>query len=108
MHTGLPIDRNGAPIQAMIPGKSNTIAFTATPETSVVFEEKTKLLWLYATKSCWIRIGTELTAEAGNDDGESFFLPGGTWMNRGLVEEWDRLSVVRDTENGILYYTQGI
>lgn len=108
---------NGPAFQAIIPGYSEPLDFTATNAYSQAFEESTTILELFPTQDCWVRIilSTDNTtvAQAGSSGAKTLskFLPGGivAFLGVPLARSVQyKIAVIRATaSNGILHITEG-
>lgn len=104
MSKPLAVDVNAVNNSLLWPvnGAQQRISVSATAAQSAAFI--TNVITLYTTKDCWIVHGKNPVAVV--NDGNSIFLPGG-FFHVFLVEEGDKVSVIRDTADGYLHITGG-
>lgn len=87
--------------QAIIPGISQQLSISGSSQQSAAFSATPNLVRLFATKDCYIEIGTNPTATSS-----SMFLPGGIVEYFGLFSGY-KLAVLQASSSGTLYVTEG-
>lgn len=104
----LPKDINSWNVaQAITPDRSQRVSFSASSVKSNNFDGDTNLIRLFATKDCWVRLGTDDTTTAVANDGHSQFIPAGmliflgTKVNKTTMAT--NLAVIRDQDDGMLH-----
>lgn len=105
MSTGARSQHHNVYFQAVVPGRSHTIAFTnvsaALPD---VMGTNTTLVRAFATQDCYVKVGPTPTAaapSAGNPQEDTIFIAGGIFVYFG-VSPGDGIAVIRDSANGTL------
>ena len=78
------------------------ITVTGTAALSEAF--KTQVATIYASQDCWLTFGSSPTAAV--NDGNSCFHPAG-FIKAYRTEIGEKLSVIRDTTNGVLHIQGG-
>lgn len=106
--SGLYQDATGLSGQAIAMGPTQTLAVTATAATmgSVISTKEQALVRLASTVDCWVSIGTSPTAAkpSGTASDTSMFFPAGVETVK--VDGGEKISVIRDTSDGILSITE--
>lgn len=95
-------------LQAVPPGDFQQVAIGASSAQSAELQARTSMVWLFATKDCWVRIGNNPTAVA--DTSPSFLLRGGFYrafaINNETSDPW-KIAVIQDVESGELDIMEG-
>lgn len=86
--------------QTFKPGSSQKVSFTGTSAQSSALGGYTKIVRLFATEDCWIKMGTDPTAAASA--ATSTFVPGGI-IQYFVTKPGDKIAVIRDTTSGSLH-----
>ncbi len=87
---------------ALFPGTSQKLAFTATTSQSAAVGSTTTLVRMISTQNVHIKIGASPTAVA---DGTSMYLPLGVAIVVGVTPS-DKIAAVRDSADGNLFITE--
>lgn len=103
MGSSKPRTNQSSSFEAIIPGVSQKKAFTAVSSQSTALSASTSVVRLFATEDCHIKTGANPTAVA---DGTCMFLPADREALIG-VGSGDKIAVIRDTVDGVLFITEG-
>lgn len=87
--------------QAIVPGVSQTVAYTGSSSQSTAFGAPTSLVRIFSTTDCFIAFGGSPTASAA-----SIWVPGGIIQFFG-VNHGEKLAVIESTATGNLYILEG-
>lgn len=101
----MPVDENNKGFQCIHPGTTQILAYTSTAAACSTFQIGTRVVSVYASTDCFLKIASAPSAASG--DGSSFFQPGGMIAVYGVGDN-DRLSAIRVSSSGSLYITEGV
>lgn len=93
--------KNDLIFQTFYPGNSQKVNTSAVAAQSATFETGVSVIRLFATKDCYVKFGTNPTATTSD-----MFIPSDIIQFVG-VREGHKLSVIRDTEDGVLHIVEG-
>lgn len=107
MNASTPVQTNEREnrFQAIYPGVSQALAFIVTSGQSAALATKTTLVRLFATKDCFIKVGTNPTAA---NDGTSMFIASGIYEYIGIDQSAgaQKIAAISNGTNGTLYITE--
>lgn len=94
--------------QTIVPGKSQPVSISGSSVQSVAFEKDVSCVVLYATATCFIKIGANPTAL---DDGSCMIVPAGFYIGVGIYTTNQqssvyKLAVIQNSGAGTLYITE--
>ncbi len=95
---------HGEFVNAIFPGSSQVLPFTATSSQSAALGSQTSLVEVYATQNCHIKVAADPTAVA---DGTCFFIPLGV-ARQICVTGGEKIAAIRNTADGNLYITEAV
>ena len=91
----------GGAFQAIVPGTSQTVAYTGTAAQSSAFQLTTTLIRVIASTDCYLRFGSNPTATTSD-----MLLLANIPEYFG-VTPGEKVSAIRSTASGTLYITEG-
>lgn len=90
--------------QVISPGPSRVLAVSAASVQTGPFDEGVSILRFFSTKDCWLAFGSNPTAIP--EDAGSMFMPGGV-VEYFEINSNEKLAVIRNSDDGKLYITEG-
>lgn len=109
MTTKMPKDANKEPIPALRLKKdgAHKISFTATSaRTATAFDQNTRVISLYATQDCHVRLGDQNVFASATDH----FFPAGVYYDIAIggdgVPHTPYIAAIRVSADGILYISE--
>lgn len=96
-----PMDDNGRTFPVLFPGTASTVSIASASAQSSAFASTTKVIEIRASKACYISIAANPTATSSTT-----YLPADETRYYG-VTPGHKIAVIRVSEDGTLYITQG-